>query len=57
MDYLDEPFGVHSMAKGIQSAQQNQNLVVALEKEGFNISEIKKITHINALDFFQKNFQ
>ena len=57
MDYLDEPFGIHSMAKLIQSAKDNQNLVLALEKEGFNHSEIKKICHINAYNFFQKNFQ
>lgn len=57
MDYLDEPFGIHSMAKGIQMASDNQNLVNALEKQGFDHSEIKKICHINALNFFQKNFQ
>ncbi len=57
MDYLDEPFGINSMAKHIQSARDNQNLIIALEKEGFSQTEIKKITHMNALSFFQKNFQ
>lgn len=57
MDYLDGNFGIHSMAKGIQKADESQNLVLALENEGFTLHEIEKITHLNALNFLKNHLK
>lgn len=57
MDYLDGPYGRNSMAQNIQSANEAQNFIYALENENFNAIEIEKITSLNVLDFLNKHLK
>ncbi len=55
MDFLGEPFGRQSMAYDLEDASMSQNLIQALENEGFTQDEIEMIAFGNAQRFIKDN--